>query len=466
MTSHDTPQQSDAPTDPPGSLPTHYALLGSRLYLHTYIRLFVVVTIIVGALVAQYLVGIEDLKERYLYALAGIIAIYNAGAWLIARHHRQLQRTPAGYRRLAAVMYVAVVADFLSLTVATWLVGGTRSPFLVFYLVHAMLSCVLLSRPVAITFSALAYALLTGLVLGESFGIIPPQQPIGAIAGTGPLDARYALTVLVVYGMLFALTAFLLLTLAQLMRQGEKQLREANSELERLSNMRRDFLHIALHNLQSPVGASTMFLKNLRDGLAGPLTARQAEWVDRALGRLDGMTDFVTDLQILATLESDRLDAHTTHLDVAAILRSVVDEYHHAAEAHHHKLRLRIPADLPPVRGIERLLREAVVNYLSNAIKYTPDGGRITVRAVNDPPAVRIEVEDNGIGISVADQNRLFNEFVRISRDDAPLGKVSGSGLGLSIVRRVVEAHHGRIYVISALNRGSTFIIELPAATP
>ena len=128
------------------------------------------------------------------------------------------------------------------------------------------------------------------------------------LAGAGELDGRYVLTVLIVFGLVFALTTFLLLTLTDLLREGERRIRDTNLELQRLSDMRRDFLHIALHNLQSPVGASTMVLKNLRSGLVGTLTDEQNDWVDRALKRLGGLTAFITDLQTLASLESGRLE--------------------------------------------------------------------------------------------------------------------------------------------------------------
>jgi signal transduction histidine kinase len=446
-------------------LMTHGRLLGARLYLHTWIRLCVAVVIVAGAFVAKHLVGIANLDVVGLLAVAVFIAVYNAAAWFLARRYRQPEQTMAGYRRLVATMYAAIVLDFLTLTVAAWLVGGTRSPFLAFYLVHVMLSCVLLSRRAAMTFTTLAYVLLAALVLGEWVGLIPPHEVPGATGGTGALDGRYVLTVLLVYGMLFGLTAFLLLTLVELLRQGEQQMRETNTELERLSDMRRDFLHIALHNLQSPVGAATMFLGNLRAGLGGPITEQQQQWVDRTLARLDGLTDFITDLQTLATLESGTIDTHGADVDIPAMLRDAVDDYREMAQEHHHTIKLEVSRPLPTVRGVERLLREAVVNFITNAIKYTPDGGKIIVRAVHRPPVVHIEVEDNGIGISQADQNRLFNEFVRIQRDDAAMSKVTGSGLGLSIVRRVIDAHAGRTFVISRLDEGSTFVIELPAGT-
>ena len=443
---------------------TDSRLLGARLYLHTWIRLCVAATIVVGALVAKYLVGIENLSMLGLLAVAVAIALYNAAAWLLAKRFRQPEQTTADHRRALATMYAAIMLDFLSLTVATWLVGGTRSPFLAFYLVHVMLSCVLLPRRASITFTALAYALLAALVVGEWSGIIPRNEVFGAIGGTGPLDGRFVLTVLVVYGMLFGLTAFLLLTLVELLREGEEQMRQTNAACVRLSDMRRDFLHIALHNLQSPVGATTMLLTNLRAGLGGPLTEQQDQWVDRALARLDGLTDFITDLQTLSTLESGSIDAQWAEVDVPAMLRRAVDDHHELAQAHHHTIKLEVARPLPNVKGIERLLREAVVNFITNAIKYTPDGGKIIVRAVHRPPVVHIEVEDNGIGISQVDQNHLFNEFVRIQREGTAVSKVTGSGLGLSIVRRVIEAHRGRTFVISQVDEGSTFVIELPAA--
>ncbi|MDY7109101.1 MAG: HAMP domain-containing sensor histidine kinase [Planctomycetota bacterium] len=452
-------QQEGAPL-----LLTDARLLGTRLYLHTWIRLFVAATIVIGAFVAKYLVGIENLPMLGLLAVAVIIALYNAAAWYLAKRFRQPEQTTTDHRRALTTMYAAIVLDFLSLTIATWLVGGTRSPFLAFYLVHVMLSCVLLSRRAAMTFASLAYAFLAALVLAEWSGLIPWHDVHGAIAGKGALDGRFVLTVLVVYGLLFGLTAFLLLTLVELLRQGEQDLRQTNAELERLSNMRRDFLHIALHNLQSPVGAATMLLTNLRTGLGGPLTDQQKEWVERVLARLDGLTGFITDLQTLSTLETRSIDQQWTPVDVPALLRTVVDDHRELAQGHGHTMKLEVARPLPQVMGIERLLREAVVNFVTNAIKYTPDGGRIILRAVHRPPFVHIEVEDNGIGISQADQNHLFDEFVRIRRDDAAVSKATGSGLGLSIVRRVIEAHHGRTYVTSRLNEGSTFVIELPAA--
>jgi signal transduction histidine kinase len=440
---------------------TYNRLLGARLYLHTWVRLFVAFTIIAGALVGKYVVGITELDVPRLMLLGVIIAGYNAFAWFISRKFRTPERSAGAYRFLLNVMYATIVLDFLALTVAVWLVGGSRSPFLVFYLLHVILSCILLSRRAAIVSTLLAYLLLASLVVGETSGVIESHTPAGATAVSVELDWRYALTVLVVYGALFGLAGFLLMGLSDLLRRGERELHDANVELDRLSKMRRDFLHIALHDLQAPIGALSGLLGNLRDGLCGDLNERQAEWVRRSLARLDGLNTFIRDLQMLTELDSADLEPRFAEVDVNALLRDVVEEHRDLARLHEHALELEAPDTLPPVRGLSRLLGEALGNFVTNAIKYTPKGGRIIVRGVANSSFVRVEVEDNGVGIAEEDQARLFDEFVRVHRT-SDVAAAPGTGLGLSIVRRIIERHHGRVGVESEPGEGSTFYVELP----
>lgn len=445
---------------------THRRLLGTRLYLHIFVRLLVSLVIIIGAQLAVKYIGIHSLNIEALIYIALVIAVYNVLAYIIVRIHYQPEESEADYIVLKKVMYCSIVLDFIALTFVVWYAGGARSPLLSFYLLHVIISTILLSKRGAIALTILAYLLLTSLVLAEWFKIIPVQLPSGMVSGEGGIDGRYVTTLLVMYGILFGLTAFLMIGLSGALRRGEQQLHTANIELDNLSRMRRDFLHIALHNLHSPIGATTMLLNNIRAGLGGPMTEQQDQWLNRCLARLDGLSGFMRDLQTLATLENVEIDARTENVNLLKCLKEMVEENQDVAKAHEHLLILDLPQSLPTVRGIEILLREAIVNYITNAIKFTPKGGEITVRARYLPPNIRIEVIDNGIGISQADQELLFNEFVRLDKRDSTLpNKIEGSGLGLSIVKRVVEAHGGRAGVESEIHKGSTFYVELPAVT-
>ncbi|MFG0253147.1 MAG: sensor histidine kinase [Phycisphaerales bacterium JB038] len=439
-------------------------LLGARLYLHTWVRLVVSIAIIIGAYVGKHLVGIDDLRVQALVGVAFAIAAYNAVAWFISRSYRTPERSAGSYHFLSNVMYATIVLDFLSLTVAVWLVGGARSPFLGFYLLHIILSCILLPVRLAWPSLSLAYALLGGLVICEWLRLIPLNKPVGAIVGPEEMDGRFALTVLLVYGTLFGLTFFLMIGVTGMIRRDEKVLRRTNAELDRLSNMRRDFLHIALHDLKAPVAAVSGLLGNLRSGLLGEMTDKQSEWVDRSLKRLGRLKEFLQDLQMLASLENTDLSQQAEQIDLEAMARDLVEESQDLAAERGHRLRLETPGErLPEVRGVPRLLRVALLNYLTNAIKYTPPDGEIQVRCLGREGILCVEVEDTGIGISAEDCKRLFNEFVRVRKGEA--AKAEGTGLGLSIVRRVVEAHGGSVGVHSQPGKGSTFFFCLPAST-
>jgi signal transduction histidine kinase len=155
---------------------------------------------------------------------------------------------------------------------------------------------------------------------------------------------------------------------------------------------------------------------------------------------------------------------HAKDFDPAIVVRDVARENEDTVRAHGHALTVELGEKLPPIHGVERLVHEAVANLVTNAVKYTPDGGAISLRAFRRNDAVRIEVEDNGIGIAPEDQRVLFQEFVRIRHEDGRMANVPGSGLGLSIVRHVAESHGGCVGVASELKKGSTFFIELPFA--
>jgi len=440
----------------------HEQLVGRRLYVNSQIRFLVAAGIAAGAFVARRLLGIAELDVTGLLALAVLLAVFNVGIFLYARRHRTLERRVAEYGRLVGFMHLSIVMDFVFLTVAVWFAGGAKSPFLAFYLLHVILAAAFLSPRAACGHAFLGYALLSGLLFGQWWGVIPLYLPVGVVNSAQPLDGRYVATVLGVQGILMALGIYLVAGLTTLLHRGEQQLRTANQELERISRMQRDFLHIALHDLKSPVNAATMLIQSLKIASDPPLSEQQLHWVDRACRRLSDAVAFLHDFSVLAALDAANVKKQAKEIDTSAMLQNVVSENQDTVRERNQSFQVELAEPLPALYGHARLLHEAVANLITNASKYTPQEGTIILRASYTDQHVRIEVQDNGIGITPEDQKRLFQEFVRLQRKGGPLGEVAGSGLGLSIVRRVVEAHDGKVGVISELNSGSTFFIELP----
>ncbi len=443
---------------------THSLLLGERLYLFARLRFLAAAGILIGAFFATYVVGVQGLNLLALAGAAAFLAAYNVGVFLTVRPSRRPGGGKSTHRRLVYVAHLSILLDYVVLTFAIWLVGGGKSPFLAFYLLHAILASVLLSRRAAYGHAAVGYLFLAGLVLGEWSGVIPRHRPLGAVSVGGEDDFSVVLTVLFVYSLLTAVTTVLTTGIVRLLRLNEQGLLEASERLEGLADMRRSFLHVVLHDLRSPVGTVVTMLEGLSGGVDGELGQAAKKRVDRAGEKLRGVLDLLRSLRVLADLETERLESLMAPVDVRATIRAAVEDQTDAAEQRGQRLQVVLPESLPAIRGVERLLREAVANYLTNAIKYADPNGPIVVRAMQVGAFVRIEVGDSGPGISAEDQARLFQEFARVAKRGAPPAKTSGIGLGLSIVRRIAEAHDGRAGVESQAGQGSTFFLELPSS--
>ncbi len=439
--------------------------LEEQLHDFVLVRYLVGVAIVAGAFFARHVVGIDSLDVPMLCALAGVLVLCNMAIHVLIRPYRSnRERASRNHRFLIRVFDLTIAADFICLTVALWLVGGAQSPFQSFFLLNIIIASVMLSPRAAYVNTLFAYLLLAGLTVGTWLGWIPAHYPEGAVPWPGPISGRFVLTILVVQGILFAATVTLTTHLMNLLRDGQRAVLNSNRELRRLSRHRRDFLNIALHDMRSPLSTADMLLGNLREGYGGELTEKQDHCVGRVQHRLSDIAAFLKDLETLATLNTGDLGQFAESLDICEILAELVWEYGKQAEMEGHELILDLTCEPNQIHGIPRLVREAVVNLLTNAIKYSVKRGRIEVRAVQRNNSVRIEVQDNGVGIAPEDQKLLFQEFVRVNKNNPATARIPGSGLGLFIVRRVAEIHGGSVSLESRQGEGSTFAIELPKA--
>ncbi|MBK7859118.1 MAG: response regulator [Archangiaceae bacterium] len=222
---------------------------------------------------------------------------------------------------------------------------------------------------------------------------------------------------------------------------------------------RLDFYSIIAHDLRSPLSA--MMLRNavLRSGRHGPLTPAQEKETSRFETSMRGMVGIIDDfLQFARLQEGGAHRLERGELDLAQVAEATIDELRPLAEAGGLTLELGTPPPTQPVVGDRARLRQVVANLVGNAIKFTPPGGRIIVRTEEKPGALRTGVTDTGPGIAPDSVPELFNRFTRARSGSAKVG----SGLGLMIVRQIVEAHGGKVGVDTAVGQGSTFWFTLP----
>jgi len=230
------------------------------------------------------------------------------------------------------------------------------------------------------------------------------------------------------------------------------------THFKKLDQLKSNFVSAVSHDLRSPLTAALGYIELL--GRVGPLNSTQREFLQRARISLDNITEIINNLLDLGKIESG-LDSHNELVDVGNVIRYSIEGNRPLADAKNQSLTVSVEEDLPPVLGNAIRLRQALDNLITNAIKYTPEGGKIKVTAKSRDGQVIITVEDNGVGIPKSEQRYIFNKFYRASN---VAGTHPGTGLGLSIVKSIVENHHGRIWVDSEEGKGTKFTIVLPAA--
>jgi two-component system NtrC family sensor kinase len=230
--------------------------------------------------------------------------------------------------------------------------------------------------------------------------------------------------------------------------------------LKELDTMKSDFVATVSHDLRSPLANISGYALLLPE--AGKLNETQQEFVEGIRQSVVRMTTLINNLLDLGKIEA-RVGMEMKPCQLAAVINEVAKSLMEQARTKEIALQLDLPPKLPLVLGDQVRLDQVVSNLVSNAIKFTPEGGVVTVSTREEKDEVVVEVKDTGIGISLGDQVHLFEKFYRVSSEETR--EIEGTGLGLAIVKSIIEGHDGRVWVESEPGQGSTFGFALPIAS-
>jgi PAS domain S-box-containing protein len=238
-------------------------------------------------------------------------------------------------------------------------------------------------------------------------------------------------------------------------------LEDQNRRMQEASRLKSEFLANMSHELRTPLNAIIGFAALLHGGKAGPLSAVQTEYLGDILSSSRHLLQLINDVLDLAKVESGRMELSVEAVDLERVVNEVKDILRGLASEKRIAVTVRIAPELGAVVVDSRMLKQILYNYLSNAIKFTPENGRVTIDLRPEGPThFRIDVEDTGIGIRSEDIVRLFVEFQQL--DSGAAKQYPGTGLGLALTKRIVEAQRGTVYVTSEPGKGSTFGAVLP----
>jgi len=228
---------------------------------------------------------------------------------------------------------------------------------------------------------------------------------------------------------------------------------------EELSRMKSEFISNVSHELKTPIAAIRMLAENLRQSRVAE-ESRKMEYyqlISKESSRLSHLIDNILDF---SRVEGKRKTFQLEKHDIAGVVGETVRQFTSLMEEHSHKVDLVLDENLPEMSVDPDALALALFNLLDNAAKYSEKDRRIEVKVSNDGDSLCIEVTDHGIGIPRAEQEKVFEKFYRVQRTDGK--KIPGSGIGLTLVREVAEAHKGKVELHSEPGVGSTFRTRLP----
>jgi signal transduction histidine kinase len=239
-----------------------------------------------------------------------------------------------------------------------------------------------------------------------------------------------------------------------------REIEDKSRQIEAANRHKSEFLANMSHELRTPLNAIIGFSEVLGERLFGELNEKQAEYTEDILSSGRHLLSLINEILDLSKVEAGRMELELNTFDLPLAIDNARTFVRERAAKHGIGLDVTVDERLGDFVGDERKIKQILLNLLSNAVKFTPEGGRIGIKARQVDGSVEISVIDTGIGISPEDQARIFEEFRQVGGDYAH--KTEGTGLGLTLAKKFVELHGGKIWVESEVGKGSRFIFTLP----
>jgi len=408
-------------------------------------------------LIAHRIVGVP-LAVVPLYTLAVLLAVFN---FLYYLHLRSAVAGPdeAVADSVSRAANIQISLDLLFLGALLHFSGGVENPFLFYFVFHMIIASILLTRRAAFLQATLAVSIFCFIALFEYLGLLRHYCLTGFVVETLHGNALYILGTTFALGSTLFAAVYMASSVALSLRERDARLEEMNELLVKKDGIQSEYVYRVTHDIKGHLSAIRGCLDPVISGITGALNPEQLNLVRRAGRRTDTLMDFVRALLDLTRIRLSREIA----MEEVRVVEMIGAAFSYVqARSAERSVSIAIEADgtLGVIRGARVYLEETVANLLANAVKYSHEGGRVTVSGTGGPDSIRLEIRDEGIGIPRDELPRVFEEFYRAR--NAKRVERDGTGLGLSMAKQVIERHGGSISIESEEGRGTTITVVLP----
>jgi signal transduction histidine kinase len=424
--------------------------------------------------------GLEESRAKILagiYTGYGTTLFFGALAWFAARQHiippspgfavlilAKLATNTASWITLRArVLHLPfaalnIAADLFVMTGAVYLTGGPSSPLVPIYFIEVAVMALLTNLGLTIVTITACVVLFTTMSVLTRAGVLPllptPYELVGS------LTTAYTAVAIGTFAMCTLAPGAYIAIIVQQLRAKEAALEEQARDLLEAAKEKSQFMVNVTHELRTPLHGILGLSDLMREGIYGPVTEPQKESIQGIMESAKGLLTHIDALLLLARSEASKLDIVASTVVLSELVNSVAATGRSMRGRKELALEVSVARDLPELTTDRGKLAQILVNLLANAIKFTPEGGRVTIEARRAGEGVAILVRDTGIGIPKTELGRIFDEFHQV--DGSSSRTYGGVGVGLSLARRLATMLGGRIEVESTEGKGSTFTVELP----
>ncbi len=353
------------------------------------------------------------------------------------------------------ISQIVLIAYTAIITMTIHYTGGPVTPMPALYFLVVVVASFLLNRHGAMLIAILSIAGYALMLIIEYNGLVQ-QVPIWGMEI--PLRNRGALLVIN-----WLIVAIPVLFTAQLSGILAERLQETNAHLRESEQLQNSLTHMIIHDLRNPITAVMGGIELLLMTMADQIDETQKHLLENTRHSSQMLVELVNELLDINKIEAGKFELNLETVDMYDLLSRSMEEIEAAAELEKQKLEIAPPPERTTVIGDGHLLKRVIANLLSNALKYTPEGGTISGSLIDEGDFITVRIQDTGPGIPQKDQQRIFEKFTQVQEKHI---QRHGTGLGLTFCQLAVNAHEGEIWVESETGEGSTFAFRLPVAGP
>ena len=424
-----------------------------------FIRIrWVAIIILVGSnLIVSHLLEIS-VQEIAIYILASVLFVLNVLHRIILAKLKK-DKSSKVINKIKQDIHFQIITDLIILTLIIHYSGGIENPLILFYFFHLIIASSIFSTSKSYIYAAFAIILAALMGLLECFSFIPHYQLEGFISHDLYKNILYVFGA----GFIFACAAVLVVSLSHMIIhrsiKSEETYVRTNVELENKDKLKNEYVLRVTHDIKGHIAAILSCLEVVRSNATGPLNEVQDEFSNRAYERTELLSGFIKDLLNL-TRKRLKHDYEFEEFSLKDLINKVLVPIQMLMKDKSIDFSFYIDKSVQTITGNPFTIEELYSNLLMNAVKYTPPQGRIELNVKSRINHIVTEISDSGIGIPKEELSKVFDEFYRAS--NVPKDIKTGSGLGLSIVKQIIEDHKGQVWVTSEPGVWTRFTFLLP----